>query len=135
MIYIENGGEAQLADELEAYSPLVPRGDELVATVMFEIDDAARRKTQLVRIGGIENNAILRIGPDEIRAVPDPDRENTAPDGKASSVQFFHFTLTPAQGGAFRDPGTQSQIGFGNPTCGPRAVGPTTVQTARAVDL
>ncbi len=106
LIYIENGGAAQLADELEAYSPLVPRGDELVATVMFEIDDAARRKTQLVRIGGIENNAVLRVGADEIRGTPDPDRENTAPDGKASSVQFFHFPLTPAQSAAFRDPAT-----------------------------
>ena len=45
MLHIERGGEAQIADELEAYNPLIPQGDELIATVMFEIEDAgaARR--------------------------------------------------------------------------------------------
>ena len=43
MLFIEKGGEAQIADELRAYNPLVPKGRELVATVMFEIDEPARR--------------------------------------------------------------------------------------------
>ena len=29
MLYIERGGEAQIKDELEAYNPLIPKGDEL----------------------------------------------------------------------------------------------------------
>src|SRR5690242_17709615 len=41
MLHIEQGGEAQIADELAAYNPLIPQGKELVATVMFEIDDPA----------------------------------------------------------------------------------------------
>jgi len=41
MVYIENGGEPQIAEEIEAYGPLVPTCNELVATVMFEIDDPA----------------------------------------------------------------------------------------------
>ena len=40
MLYIEPGGEARIADELAAYNPLIPKGSELVATLMFEIDDA-----------------------------------------------------------------------------------------------
>ena len=43
MLLTEKGGAAQLADELAAYNPLIPQGRELVATVMFEIDDPARR--------------------------------------------------------------------------------------------
>ncbi|MBM3641033.1 MAG: DUF3501 family protein, partial [Alphaproteobacteria bacterium] len=43
MLHIERGGEAQLADELAAYNPLIPKGNELVATFMIEIDDALRR--------------------------------------------------------------------------------------------
>ena len=35
MLRIEKGGDAQLVDELEAYNPLIPKGKELVATVMF----------------------------------------------------------------------------------------------------
>src|SRR5690348_3628478 len=35
MLYIEKGGEQQIADELEAYNPLIPQGEELSATVMI----------------------------------------------------------------------------------------------------
>ena len=43
MLLIEKGGEAQVDDELRAYNPLVPKGRELVATVMLEIEDPALR--------------------------------------------------------------------------------------------
>ena len=46
MLRIEKGGDAQLAEELAAYNPLVPKGRELVATVMFEINDETRRTEQ-----------------------------------------------------------------------------------------
>ncbi|HLY58796.1 MAG TPA: DUF3501 family protein [Stellaceae bacterium] len=135
MLYIENGGEAQLEEEIAAYAPLVPRGNELVATAMFEIDDAARRKLQLLRIGGIEHHALLRIGAEEIRGIPDPDRENTAADGKASAVQFFHFPLTEAQAADFRDATTAVQLGFDHPNYGHIALMPKPVQAALAEDL
>src|SRR5208337_2805364 len=35
MLHIERGGEAQIADELAAYNPLIPQGNELIATVMI----------------------------------------------------------------------------------------------------
>jgi hypothetical protein len=47
MLFIEKGGAEQLPDELAAYNPLIPQGAELVATVMFEIDDPVRR----IRVG------------------------------------------------------------------------------------
>src|SRR6185437_12062098 len=43
MLYIEKGGEQQISDELEAYTPLIPQGQELIATVMIEIEDPMRR--------------------------------------------------------------------------------------------
>src|ERR1700690_2228839 len=52
MLLIEKGGEAQLADELAAYNPLIPQGRELVATVMFEIDEPVRRAKVLGELGG-----------------------------------------------------------------------------------
>ena len=36
MLYVEKGGEDQITDELAAYNPMIPRGKELVATVMLE---------------------------------------------------------------------------------------------------
>src|SRR6202047_744778 len=53
MLHIEQGGDAQIEDELAAYNPLVPQGMELVATVMFEIDDPPRRGPGLRARGGI----------------------------------------------------------------------------------
>src|ERR1700755_2146369 len=61
MLHIEKGGEAQIADELSAYNPLIPKGNELVATVMFEIDDPLRRGRALGRLGGIENTMFIKL--------------------------------------------------------------------------
>ncbi len=95
MLYIEKGGEAQIEDELRAYNPLIPQGNELVATVMFEIDDETRRKTALQRLGGIEGHMVLSVGGEQIRGVAEGDRENTRDDdNKASSVQFIHFRFS-----------------------------------------
>src|SRR5258708_27813589 len=77
MLHIEKGGEAQIEDELRAYNPLIPQRSELTATVMFEIDEEARRKTALERLGGIEDHMVLSIGGEQLRGVPEGDRENT----------------------------------------------------------
>src|SRR4051794_24000297 len=52
MLYIEKGGDAQVNDELLAYNPLLPQGQELVATFMIEIDDPIRRAEVLGKLGG-----------------------------------------------------------------------------------
>src|SRR5947209_12289523 len=64
MLFIEKGGAAQLPDEVAAYNPLIPQGSELVATVMFEIDDPLRRARVLAVLGGVENAAFVRLGAD-----------------------------------------------------------------------
>jgi hypothetical protein len=61
MLHIEKGGDAQIDDELAAYNPLIPQGSELVATVMFEIDDPVHRASVLARLGGIENHVFLDV--------------------------------------------------------------------------
>ena len=115
MLYIEKGGDAQLADELAAYNPLIPNGNELVATMMFEIDDPVRRLNLLLQLGGIENHVYLQIGGEKIYVVPEDDAERTSADGKTSSVHFFHFPLTDAQKAAFTDPNTQVILGSDHP--------------------
>jgi hypothetical protein len=135
MLYIERGGEAQIADELAAYNPLIPQGAELVATVMFEIDDAARRARELDRLGGIENRAFIDVGGDKIRGEPDPTRENTSPEGKASSVQFIRFPFAPQQIAAFRAPGARVSAGFDHPNYGHMAAIPEPVRAALAEDF
>ncbi|MCF6221685.1 MAG: DUF3501 family protein [Robiginitomaculum sp.] len=115
MLYIEKGGDAQLVDELSAYNPLIPKGNELVATMMFEIDDPVRRLNLLLQLGGIENHIYLQIGDDKIYVVPEDDAERTSADGKTSSVHFFHFPLTDVQKATFKNPKTQIILGSDHP--------------------
>ena len=70
MLYVEKGGEDQIIDELAAYNPMIPQGNELVATVMLEIADAARRATMLARLGGIEDHIFLEIDGERISGKP-----------------------------------------------------------------
>ena len=135
MLYIEKGGEAQIADELAAYNPLIPQGSELVATVMFEIEDPARRERELARLGGIENRAFIEVGGARIVGEADPTRENTSPEGKASSVQFIRFPFTREQVAAFKAPGARVLVGFDHPNYGHMAALPEPVRAALAEDF
>ena len=135
MLYIERGGEAQIADELAAYNPLIPQGDALVATVMFEIDDPVQREKALARLGGVEDRMFLSFASERVKGVADPTRENSTPDGKASSVQFMKFPFTAAQKATFRQPGQQVVVGIDHPNYGHMAVMPEPVRTALAEDL
>lgn len=135
MLHIERGGEAQLADELAAYNPMIPNGSELSATVMIEIEDAERRHAALSRLGGIENKMFLMIAGETVRGLADPTRENTSPEGKASSVQFLKFPLTSAQKEKFRAAGTQVVVGIDHANYGHMAVMPEPVREALAGDL
>src|SRR5580693_19985 len=115
MLYIEKGGEAQLADELAAYNPMIPQGAELTATVMFEIDDPVRRARVLAELGGVEDHFFLEIDGTRSSAVQEGDIERTREDGKTSSVHFLHFPLTPVQIVAFKSPGARVLIGCDHP--------------------
>ena len=97
MLYIEKGGDEQLKDELNAYNPLIPKGNELVATLMFEIDDPILRADFLGKVGGIEEEIYLKIGEEKIKAIPEKDVDRTSAEGKASSVQFIHFNFSEEQ--------------------------------------
>ena len=135
MLHVEKGGEAQIADELEAYNPMIPQGSELVATIMLEIDDPARRANALVRLGGIEKHVFLEVGGERIAGMPDPTRENTSPDGKASSVQFLWFRFTREQVARFKAPGARVIAGFDHPNYSHMAVMPEPVRAALSRDF
>jgi hypothetical protein len=135
MIFIEKGGPEQIPDELHAYNPLVPKGAELVATFMIEIDDAERRKRELGKLGGIEEKAFIQLGTERIPGIAEADQDRTTAEGKASSVQFVHFSFTPAQIASFKAPGTQVVLGLSHPNYGHMAVLPEAVRQELASDF
>jgi hypothetical protein len=112
MLHIEKGGDEQLKDELAAYNPLIPKGNELVTTLMFEIDNPITRADFLGKVGGIEEKVYLRVGAENIKAVPETDVDRTSTEGKASSVQFLHFIFSEDQIKKFKNLSTDVYIGI-----------------------
>ncbi len=136
MLHIERGGLEQIDGELAAYNPLIPNGHELVATVMFEIDDPVRRGRALARMGGVEETAFVQVSEHRIAGVPEADVDRTTANGKASAVQFIHFPFTPAQAAALRALNdTVVAIGFTHPEYGHIAVLPDAVRRQLSEDL
>jgi hypothetical protein len=104
MILVERGGERQIPDELIAYNPLIPDYNSIVITLMFEIDDAERRKKELFKLGHVEDTIFLLFGQHKIKGIPIEDEsERTTPEGKTSAVHFLKFPLTEQQGDEFRN--------------------------------
>lgn len=135
MLFIEKGGEEQIEDELRAYNPLIPKGRELVATMMFEIDDPQRRKAVLGGLGGVEATLSLRFAGHTVPARPEADVERTAEDGKTSSVHFLHFDFTPEQIAAFRTAGTEILVAVAHENYGHMAIMPEAVRAELAADF
>ena len=112
MLYIEKGGDEQLKDELNAYNPLIPSGKELIATLMFEIDNPVSRAAFLGKVGGIEKKVYMKIGEDRIEAIPEEDVDRTSTEGKASSVQFIHFNFDDSQINKFKSGSYLIELGI-----------------------
>ena len=92
-----------IADELEAYNPLIPDGSNWKATFMIEFDDEDERRAALARLVGIENRVWATVGGSApVRAIADEDLERTT-DDKTSSVHFLRFELSKRAAAAARD--------------------------------
>jgi hypothetical protein len=122
MLHIEKGGAEQIAGELEAYNPLIPQGSELIATLMIEIDEPARRQAMLMKLAGIEESCTMTVGPHRIVAAPTDYEDRTTPEGKTSSVHWVRFRFTPEQIAAFKNPAETVVLGISHPNYGHMAV-------------
>jgi hypothetical protein len=135
MLRIEKGGDEQVPGELAAYNPLIPQGDELIATLMLEIEDEKRRNTVLLTLGGVEETVFLEIGGDVIRATPTEYDDRTTADGKTSSVHWLRFKLTEDQIAHFREGTERVVLGVSHPQYGHMAVLTAETRAALAKDF
>lgn len=123
MLFVEQGGDEQIAGELEAYNPLIPKGRELIATLMFEIADAGQRAYELSRLGKVEDMICLELDNESIPAISlsdDIDRTNDA--GKTSAVHFLRFSLSDAAAESFKNPAIRASISISHPNYGHTAI-------------
>jgi hypothetical protein len=87
---------AGIAEELAAYNPLIPDGNNWKATLLIEFADPVERSRQLAQLKGIEDRCWVAVeGCERVFAIADEDleREN---DEKTSAVHFMRFELTAA---------------------------------------
>lgn len=112
MVFIENGGDTQIKEEIEAYKSLVPSGNDLVATLMVEVDNPIKRAELLGKLGGFEEQLYLKIGDTIIKGEAELDGDRTTADGKASSVQFVHFNFTEEEKKIFKIDNSKIEIGI-----------------------
>jgi hypothetical protein len=96
MLHIEKiFDEEGILGELNTYLPLVPNGNNLIATMQIEYENPIERRAALGRLIGIEDRVFLQVeGEEPIFAIADEDleREN---DEKTSAVHFVRFEFTP----------------------------------------
>jgi hypothetical protein len=82
-----------IAEELEAYNPLIPDGRNWKVTLLIEFTDPEERQRRLKGLKGIEDRCwVQAAGFERVFAIADEDldREN---EEKTSSVHFLRFEL------------------------------------------
>ena len=105
---------AGIAEELEAYNPLIPDGSNLKATMLIEYPDADERARKLIELHDIENRVVLKIGnAAPVIAIADEDLDRST-DTKTSAVHFLRFELDAMQIAAFKS-GAEVAIGIDHP--------------------
>src|SRR5690606_31356932 len=115
MLRIERIFEAAgIAEELEAYNPLIPDGNNWKATFMVEFPDVAERRAMLQKLVGIEDRVWMQVDEfEKIRPIADQDLERDTED-KTSAVHFLQFDLPQEQIDALKD-GASLAAGIDHP--------------------
>ncbi|MGD8339431.1 MAG: DUF3501 family protein [Gammaproteobacteria bacterium] len=95
MLRIERIFESEaIAEELDAYNPLVPDGTNLKATFMLEFPDVEERKEKLQALSGIETRLYAQVDDRErILCIADEDLDRTSGE-KTSAVHFVRFQFS-----------------------------------------
>jgi hypothetical protein len=95
MLRVERIFEADgIEEELEAYNPLIPDGNNWKATFMLEEPDVEKRRELLAALVGIEDRVWVRVdGHAPVFAIADEDLDRETAE-KTSSVHFMRFELS-----------------------------------------
>jgi hypothetical protein len=107
MLRIEKVFEAAgIKEELEAYNPLIPDGDNWKCSMLIQYPEVEERRLRLAELLDVENRVWVQTGETEkLFALADEDLER-ANDDKTSAVHFLRFQLGAAQVSAVKDGAT-----------------------------
>jgi hypothetical protein len=97
-IFDEDG----IAQEIEAYAPLIPDGTNWKATMLIEYPDENERRRELARLIGVEDRLFVEVeGHPRVYAIADEDLERENAE-KTSAVHFVRFEFGDAARDAVR---------------------------------
>ena len=120
---------------MAAYNPLIPQGSELVATVMFEIDDPVRRARCCPGSAASRTACFSKSPGSGYVASPTRPARTPAPRARRHRSSFSDFPSPQDQIARFRTPGARVIAGFDHPNYGHMAVLPEPVRAALAEDF
>jgi len=92
--------EAAVLHEIETYNELVPKDDELSATIFVEIDDKPTREAFLVAAKGLEKRFAVVVDGDRCAGTDDGKTEGA---DRTAAVHYIKFPLTAGAVRAFKD--------------------------------
>ncbi len=88
--------EAGIMEELEAYNPLIPDGNNLKVTMMVQYEDVEERQIMLTKLLDIEYKIWLQIEDHaKVYAIADEDLARST-DEKTSAVHFLRYEFDDA---------------------------------------
>jgi len=122
-----------IQQDLESYSPLIPDGTNLKATLLIEYTDPEQRRIALERLKGIETRCWLGVGDERFYAIADEDleREN---ETKTSAVHFLRFELSSTARAALKG-GALVELGVDHEAYRHRIVASAAASRSLAGDL
>ena len=125
---------AEIEEELSAYNPLIPDGNNWKATFMIEYGDIEERKQALATMGGIEDTVWVQVGNGtKAYAIANEDMERTR-DSKAAAVHFMRFELSAEDLQSVRD-GADVHMGLDHPSIANNVTLSTEARQALCADL
>ena len=97
MLRIEKIYESsEIEEEIAAYNPLIPDGNNWKATFMIEYPDPNERADKLSKLVGIEDRVWLQVGDeDKVYAITNEDLDRSREE-KTAAVHFMRFQLGSA---------------------------------------
>lgn len=104
--------EEAIAAEVSVYNELIPDENELSATLMIEIPDMEKIRSELDRLIGIDEHVYLEVGGDKVRAAFDDKQFES---DRIAAVQYVRFPLGPELSERFRDPSVPVILGADHP--------------------
>ena len=122
MLRIEKVFEAAgIEEELEAYNPLIPDGDNWKCSMLIQYPEVEERRQRLAELLNVENRVWVQVGETEkLFALADEDLERANED-KTSAVHFLRFQLGEVQVSAVKA-GAAITFGIDHKNCQERDV-------------